>query len=204
MLPMLVGDWNEECMGNSNSKKLCNKFGFGIHWFQISALFLFTILVFDIRICGTQLFVLLSTVLIVLLWILRLVGWIYLALVLVLALLSSSSLSSSLLSLNMPCFRLYRNPGFIISQNFLITSIGVWSTFFSFFSLLLPSPLHLLTNARYSASELILLLSPSISSSLLSPVTLVFFLGRFIKSGNSLHLSSSSLSLSKSLLSVES
>ena len=27
MLPMLVGDWNEECMGNSNSKKLCNKFG---------------------------------------------------------------------------------------------------------------------------------------------------------------------------------
>ena len=24
---MLIGDWNEECIGKSNSKKLCNKFG---------------------------------------------------------------------------------------------------------------------------------------------------------------------------------
>ena len=27
VLPMLIGDWNKECMGRSNSKKLCNKFG---------------------------------------------------------------------------------------------------------------------------------------------------------------------------------
>ena len=24
---MLIGDWNEECIGKSNSKKLCNEFG---------------------------------------------------------------------------------------------------------------------------------------------------------------------------------
>ena len=26
VLPILIGDWNEECMGRSNSKKLCDKF----------------------------------------------------------------------------------------------------------------------------------------------------------------------------------
>ena len=24
--PMLIGDWNEECMGKSNAKKLCDEF----------------------------------------------------------------------------------------------------------------------------------------------------------------------------------
>ena len=27
VLPMLIGDWNEECIGRSNSKKLCDEFG---------------------------------------------------------------------------------------------------------------------------------------------------------------------------------
>ena len=27
VLPLLIGDWNEECMGRLNSKKLCDKFG---------------------------------------------------------------------------------------------------------------------------------------------------------------------------------
>ena len=27
VLPILIGDWNEECMGHSNSKKLCEEFG---------------------------------------------------------------------------------------------------------------------------------------------------------------------------------
>ena len=27
VLPILIGDWNEECMGQSNLKKLCDKFG---------------------------------------------------------------------------------------------------------------------------------------------------------------------------------
>ena len=27
VLPLLIGNWNEECMGRSNSKKLCDKFG---------------------------------------------------------------------------------------------------------------------------------------------------------------------------------
>ena len=27
VLPMLIGDWDEECVGRSISKKLCNKFG---------------------------------------------------------------------------------------------------------------------------------------------------------------------------------
>ena len=27
VLPMLIGDWNEECIGKSNSKKLCDEFG---------------------------------------------------------------------------------------------------------------------------------------------------------------------------------
>ena len=27
ILPMLIGDWNEECIGKSNSKKLCDEFG---------------------------------------------------------------------------------------------------------------------------------------------------------------------------------
>ena len=27
VLPVLTGDWNEECMGRSNSKKLCDEFG---------------------------------------------------------------------------------------------------------------------------------------------------------------------------------
>ena len=26
---MLIGDWNKECIGRSNSKKLCDKFGLG-------------------------------------------------------------------------------------------------------------------------------------------------------------------------------
>ena len=27
VLPILIGDWNEECMGRSNSKKVCDEFG---------------------------------------------------------------------------------------------------------------------------------------------------------------------------------
>ena len=27
VLPMLIGDWNEECIGKSNAKKLCDEFG---------------------------------------------------------------------------------------------------------------------------------------------------------------------------------
>ena len=27
VLPMLIGDWNKKCIGRSNSKKLCDKFG---------------------------------------------------------------------------------------------------------------------------------------------------------------------------------
>ena len=27
MLPILIGDWNEECIGMSNSKQLCDEFG---------------------------------------------------------------------------------------------------------------------------------------------------------------------------------
>ena len=27
VLPMLIGDWNEECIGRSNSKQLCDEFG---------------------------------------------------------------------------------------------------------------------------------------------------------------------------------
>ena len=27
VLPMLIGDWNEECVGKSNLKKLCDEFG---------------------------------------------------------------------------------------------------------------------------------------------------------------------------------
>ena len=27
VLPILIGDWNEECMGRTNSKKLCDEFG---------------------------------------------------------------------------------------------------------------------------------------------------------------------------------
>ena len=27
VLPMLIGDWNEECIGRSDLKKLCDKFG---------------------------------------------------------------------------------------------------------------------------------------------------------------------------------
>ena len=34
VLPMLIGDWNEECIGKYNAKKLCDKFGLVniFHW----------------------------------------------------------------------------------------------------------------------------------------------------------------------------